>query len=66
MTALEALKAAREFVQELYAIKNDRGYPRFTGNVRDVLTEENADSTIPNGGKQCHRRYRKCGSFGLA
>lgn len=40
MTALEALKAAREFVQELYAIKNDRGYPRFTGNVRDVLTEE--------------------------
>lgn len=40
MNNLEALKAAREFVQELYAVKNDRGYPRFSGTVRDVLSEE--------------------------
>jgi hypothetical protein len=40
MTKLEALKAAREYVAELYAVKNDRGYPRFSGSVRDVLTEE--------------------------
>jgi hypothetical protein len=56
MTALEALKAAREFVQELYAIKNDRGYPRFTGKVSDVLTEEMRvarflmeESNVPEG-----------------
>jgi hypothetical protein len=40
MTRLEALKAAREHVAELYAVKNDRGYPRFSGNVTDVLGQE--------------------------
>jgi hypothetical protein len=40
MTRLEALKAAREFVAELYSFKNDRGYSKFTGNANDVLSEE--------------------------
>lgn len=40
MTPLQALKAAREYVQELYCLKNDRGYPRFTGRASDVLAEE--------------------------
>jgi hypothetical protein len=40
MTRLEALKAAREYVADLYAVKNDRGYPRFTGSVQDVLGQE--------------------------
>lgn len=40
MNRLEALKAAREYVAELYAIKNDRGYPRFSGSVTDVLSQE--------------------------
>jgi hypothetical protein len=37
---IQALNIAHEHVQQLYAVKNDRGYPRFTGNVRDVLNEE--------------------------
>lgn len=40
MNKLQALKAAREHVAELYAIKNDRGYPRFSGSVNDVLNQE--------------------------
>jgi hypothetical protein len=40
MTPTEALKIAREHVAELYAVKNDRGYPRFSGKVSDVLQEE--------------------------
>ena len=40
MTRLEALKEARNYVQELYAIKNDRGYPRFQGGVNDLLQME--------------------------
>lgn len=35
-----AFMRAREIVQELYALKNDRGYPRFSGNVNSVLEEE--------------------------
>jgi hypothetical protein len=37
---MEALRAAREHVAELHAVKNDRGYPRFTGSANDVLTQE--------------------------
>lgn len=37
---LDVLKQAREYVQELYAVKNDKGYPRFSGNVQDVLSQE--------------------------
>jgi hypothetical protein len=37
---IKALKLAREHVLELYATKNDKGYPRFTGSVEEVLTEE--------------------------
>lgn len=40
MNRLEALKAAREYVAELYAVKNDRGYPRFSGSVESVLAQE--------------------------
>lgn len=40
MTRMEALEAARKYVAELYAVKNDRGYPRFTGNVSSILSEE--------------------------
>lgn len=40
MEKLAALKAAREFVRELYDVKNDKGYPRFSGNVNDVLSQE--------------------------
>ncbi len=40
MSRLEALKAAREYVAELHAVKNERGYPRFQGNVNDVLGQE--------------------------
>lgn len=40
MTRLEALAKAREYVADLYAVKNDRGYPRFSGSVNDVLSQE--------------------------
>lgn len=40
MTRLEALEAARKYVADLYAVKNDRGYPRFSGNVNEVLSQE--------------------------
>ena len=40
MTRIEALEAARKYVAELYAVKNDRGYPRFSGSVGDVLSQE--------------------------
>jgi hypothetical protein len=40
MTPLEALKLAHEHVAELYAIKTDRGYPRFSGTVSEVLRQE--------------------------
>lgn len=35
-----AYSIAREKVAELYAVKNDRGYPRFSGSVTSVLAEE--------------------------
>jgi hypothetical protein len=37
---LAALLEARKLVVELYEVKNDRGYPRFSGGVGDVLTQE--------------------------
>jgi hypothetical protein len=37
---MDALREARIFVRELYDVKNDRGYPKFTGNVSDVLKQE--------------------------
>ena len=37
---LRALKNAREYVAQLYEVKNDKGYPRFSGSVSDVLTQE--------------------------
>ena len=40
MTRLETLKAAREHVLELYAVKNEKGYARFTGSVSDLLAQE--------------------------
>lgn len=40
MTRLEALKAAHDHLLEIYAVKNDRGYPRFSGSVGDLVTEE--------------------------
>jgi hypothetical protein len=40
MTRLEALEAARKHVADLYAVKNDRGYPRFTGDVNGVISQE--------------------------
>ena len=40
LTRLEALKTARQHVAELYSLKNDRGYPRFTGSTADVLNQE--------------------------
>lgn len=39
MTRLEALEQAREFVQEIYAVKNYRGYPRFSGSAPELLAE---------------------------
>lgn len=40
MDRVEALKQARQIVADLHATKNDRGYPRFSGNVNDVLNQE--------------------------
>jgi hypothetical protein len=40
ITRIEALRQAREFVADLYAVKNDRGYPRFSGTVDGVLAQE--------------------------
>lgn len=40
MTRLEALRAAHDHLLEIYAIKNDRGYPRFSGNVSDLVSQE--------------------------
>lgn len=39
MERLEALEKAREFVQEVYGTKNERGYPKWAGSVHDLLVE---------------------------
>lgn len=36
----EAYAKARQLVADLYAVKNDRGYPRFSGSVTNVVDEE--------------------------
>lgn len=51
MTRLEALEAARKYVADLYAVKNDRGYPRFSGSVNDVLGQELRVADFPLRGE---------------
>ena len=36
----KAYAEARILVADLYAVKNDKGYPRFSGSVNDVINQE--------------------------